>query len=198
MKRSIFFAVLGMAATVALSYGQGFVRFSSYTANDGVGATTSFALGFTGLVGTGYTAYLYYAFGTVSDSVDESSLESILSPVSPAFTLLSGVSAAYADSGGSIGVPGYFDGPVVTIPGYSGGPITFEIFASDASGIFYGRSGSFTMDSIANSTSVQATFFGDNGEPMSNFYVTTLPEPSSLMLVGLGGLVSLMIFRRKP
>jgi hypothetical protein len=193
MKRSIFLAAFGLTTGLASTYGQGFVFFSSYIANGGAGATTRiFENG--QLVGPGFQAQLYYAFGTVSDPVNFSSYTSIVSPVSSAFTLLSGVSAAYGPTGSS-GL-GYFDGPTVMIPGYTGGPITFEVFGSSYSGDAVGRSGSFTMDSIGG-PGAPSNAFGDNGQPMPNFFIAIGPEPTTLAVAGLGGLVSLIMFRRK-
>jgi hypothetical protein len=198
MKKSIFIAVLGVAAVAATSsYGQGYVDFSSYLANGGVGATTSQFVG-GALIGTPYVATLYYAFGTVADPVNETSANSITSPVGAGFTLLGGLSAAYANSGQS--TPGYFDGGVAVIPGYVSGAISFEIVATGPNEL--GRSGAWTEFNpitgagIANSSGVPVSFFGDNGV-MPNFLVAPVPEPTTLALAGLGGLASLVALRRK-
>jgi hypothetical protein len=197
MKKSVFLAAFGLAYGVASSFGQGYVHFSSYSANGGEGALTS---SFLGLVGPNFTAELYYALGTVSDPVF-SSYASILSPVSSALTLLQGVSAQYDNYPTDPADLGYFDDGVAVIPGYTGGPITFEVIAfygsSYANSGVRGRSGSFTMDFIAG-PGQPASEFGDSGQPMPNFFVTNVtPEPSTLALAGLGGLVSLVMFRRK-
>jgi PEP-CTERM motif len=198
MKKSIFIAVLGVVAVAATSsYGQGFVAFSSYVANAGVGATTSL-FGGGGPLGIGYTATLYYALGTVSDPVNQSSVASITS--SPTgLSLLPGVSEAYDNSGNAIGAVGlgFFDGSSITIPNYVSGPITFEIWASNAAGTIVGRSGSFTDSSIAG-PGLPLTVMGDNavgGFP--SFLVAPVPEPTTLALAGLGGLASLVALRRK-
>jgi hypothetical protein len=206
MKKSVFLAVFCLAIGAASSSGQGYVVFSSYIANGGIGALTSFAgydghMTYSGPVPEGFTAELYYALGTISDPVNISSASS--TSTDPTGLTDSGVTAAYDNSGGATGAAGlgYFDGGVVTIPGYAGGPVTFEVVAFSGSSYsdsaFRGRSGAFTMDSIATSTSIAATFFGDNGQPMPNFYIFVIPEPTTLALAGLGGLVSLVMFRRK-
>ncbi|MEJ0089552.1 MAG: PEP-CTERM sorting domain-containing protein [Limisphaerales bacterium] len=196
MKKSIFIAVLGLTAGIASSYGQGFVGFSSYLANGTAGATTTIFGGST-LVPAGYTAALYYFIGTVSDPVDNNSIASITSlPIG--LTAL-GFTQSFATGSATAG---YFDGGAATIPGYTAasGPITFEVVAYNGASYdtstIRGRSGSFTMTGIATGNQ-GVPYLGDNGTAMPNFFVAPVPEPTTLALVGLGGLASLVAFRRK-
>jgi hypothetical protein len=196
MKKSIFMAVLGVAALAATSsYGQGTIVFSSYAANGGAGAITTF-FGTSSPLPTGYTAQLYYFIGTLSDPVNTSSASSVLTAPAAGFVALAGATAAYDNSGGATGQQGlgYFDGSAVSIPGYSSGPITFEIVATGNG--FYGRSGSFTESSISTGLAPSG-YFGDNSSGMPAFVVAPVPEPTTLALAGLGGLASLVAFRRK-
>ena len=134
---------------------------------------------------------LYYALGTVADPVQTYDWGS---PVSGAFTDLGVTGVTFSD--------GYFEGPTVIIPGYVSGPISFEVVAFNGTSFdsfntfIRKRSGAFTESMIANSASSPLTLFGDNGPGMPNIIIIT-PEPASLALMGLGGLVSLLVFRRK-
>jgi hypothetical protein len=192
MKKSLLIAVLGLTASVASSFGQGFIAFSSYSANNNAGATTSLFGG--GLVPAGYTASLYYFIGTVADPVNNANANSI-SSLPTGLTALA-TTSQFLDGAAQ----GYFSGGIVTIPGYASGPVTFEVVAyngSDyASSAIRGRSGSFTMNSIATA-GLPVPFLGDNGQSMPNFFVAPVPEPTTLALAGLGGLASLVAFRRK-
>jgi hypothetical protein len=196
MKKTVILAVLGLAVSTVSSPGLGYIIFSSYTANNGNGATTTyFGWGDVSpfLLGPGWTADLYYAIGSVSDPVNFSSISS--TSALPAGLTDSGITQTYATD-----VPaGYFDGGIVTIPGYVSGPITFEVVAyngsSPANSTWRGRSGSFTMNSIATGP-LPVPSLGDNGQPMPDFIVG-VPEPATPALAGLGGLLSLVAFRRK-
>ena len=83
-----------------------------------------------------------------------------------------------------------------------GQPITFEVVAYQTSrgsydnSIIRGRSGSFTMNSIATGAQ-PSPFLGDNGQSMPNFVVARMPEPATLTLAGMGGLMALVVFRRQ-
>jgi len=200
MKKSVIIAILGVAASVATSYGQGYIAFDSYIANSFASANTYNFGTTTPVADSTYNAALFYAIGTVSDPVTESLLSSVISDPT-------GMTAFSGTITGAQPYPtpisgGVFGGPGLTIPGYSGGAITFEVIAYNGSSYdnstSRGRSGSFTMNSIRTDGIDSA--FGDNGAPMPNFVVgsvTPVPEPTTLALAGLGGLASLVAFRRK-
>jgi hypothetical protein len=206
MKKSLLLAVLGMGASVASSSADGFIVFSSYNAII-YNPTTYYSTD--SLIGSPYVAELYYAIGLTSDPVDENSVASIISAPSPAFTLYTGVNgvAAYDNSGDAVGEYGlgYFDNGVVDIPGYPSSYlnpyITFEVVAFDGSSYSSsadrGRSGSFIMDGLSPGVPSPITFFGGNGETMPAFVVASAPEPSTLVLTGVGGLAFLLTFRRR-
>jgi hypothetical protein len=179
MKKSILIAVLGVAACAATSYGQGYVVMNSYLANAGNGAITT--LGATPVNGT-WTAELYFALGTVVDPGGSSP--------GGAFTAIPSSLTPYDANG-----DGYFQNiNTIVVPGYSSGAISFEIVAIGQGNTF--SSSSFTESLISSSSSAPPSFFGDNGPGMPNL-VVPVPEPTTLALAGLGGLASLVAFRRK-
>jgi len=189
VKKRAFLAVLGLAASVASSYGQGFIVFDSYSANLGAGALATL----NGIpLNSSFHADLYYALGTVSDPVNDGLSYSSSSDPAPSFTDLGVTGVAFSD--------GYFQGPTVIIPSYVNGPVSFEVVAfngsSYESSTIRGRSGAFTESMIVNSASFPATLFGDNGPGMPEI-VIVVPEPTTLALAGFGGLVALAAFRRK-
>jgi hypothetical protein len=177
MKKSIVASIIGVVATVAAiesSYGQGSVFFNNY------GATTDAIITFGGAPATGLTATLLYQFGGGA-----------LTPL--------GNATAFNPA-----IPGYFTGPIVTIPGniaagtgYVGGPISFVVQAYNgadyASSLIRGQSALFTLPSIATGTQP----VGEFGAGLLSFQVTTVPEPSTLALIGLGTGALLFLRRRK-
>jgi len=197
MKKSIFIAVLGVAAVAASSYGQGYIVFSTYTSNGGAGNIAETLVGSTPL-GSSYTASLYYALGTVADPVSQTAA-SITSPVSGAFTLYTGANSSpvFDNSGEATGTPGlgFVDGGLLTIPGYTSGAISFELVATGPSE--RGRSGAWTESTIVSSASLPPGYFGDNGTAPAFFVASPVPEPTTLALASLGGLASLVALRRK-
>jgi len=180
MKKSIVASIIGVVATVAAiesSYGQGSVFFNNYgTTTD---AIVSWAAGdSSGLTGPataaqGFKATLSYQFGGGA-----------LTPL--------GNSTAF-----NANLPGYFTGPIVVIPGYSGGAISFQVYAYDgadyASSLHKGQSALFTLTGIATGQNPTADF----GPAFTAFTVSTVPEPSTLALIGLGTGALLFLRRRK-
>jgi len=206
MKRKVIASVIGAAALVGLSassYGQGQVFFNTY-ASTGYYPVTYGAQAQTALSTGQYSAgpnvdvELGYFLGTSSDASQ--------------FTLIPATIEALgtdpqAVNGTGPSATGYIEGgTIATISSYTSGPISFEILAWVASGNGAGD-GSFTgsrysdvnniftwtESSIATGQSAAGYFQALNGNAVLN----PVPEPTTLALAGLGGLASLMAFRRK-
>ena len=191
MKKVIVMSVLGLAASVATSYGQGIILFDTYISTPQVLTTYFNGPSAGSTIGTAFSAELYYALGTVTDPVDATA-GSIASPVSGAFTALpASISQVFGD--GSVQ-----DGNNVQIAAYGSGAISFEIlYTGTVGGVTYsGRSGAFTESKI-NVLGQPVTAFGDNGPFVQSISVAAVPEPTTLALAGLGGLASLIALRRK-
>jgi len=189
MKKTIVLAALGMTASAVTAFGQGSVIFSSYAANNTLGAYT-YLIGSTTAIPDGFHADLYDAVGTVSDPVN-TALGSSVTAIPVGLTDLGVLGVTY--TGGFFNDPN----PVTTA---TSGVITFEVVAFNgstyANSTIRGRSGSFTMNSLAASPS-PLNGLGDNGQPFPTMYVASVPEPTTLALAGLGGLASLVALRRK-
>src|SRR5476651_2240168 len=106
MKKSIFIAVLGVTATVATSYGQGYLYFSSYVANSGnITGTQNFSSA-NALIGVPFQAELLYSLTAVSDPVNNTLQASITSDPAAGFTAIPSSLAAFDNTGGATGVKG--------------------------------------------------------------------------------------------
>jgi len=181
MKKSIVASIIGVVATVAAiesSYGQGFVAFNNYYSSVDQTVRTSPALG-GNLLGSSYTAQLSYSFGG-----------SALTPL----TAAQGGVVSFNTGGAPAG---YFIGGVATIPGYTSGAITFQVSAYNgidyASSTVRGQSALLNLNGIATG----ALPVGDLGPGLVAFTVSSVPEPSTLALIGLGTGALLFLRRRK-
>ncbi|HYG21975.1 MAG TPA: PEP-CTERM sorting domain-containing protein [Verrucomicrobiae bacterium] len=190
MKKALVGSILGLAMTVATSYGQGKVFFNTYVgtvyspvtyANPvGNGATHG------GTVGAGFFAELYYGIGSGLGFNDLTKV---------------------ADSKTAVGtqVAGYVTGGIVNIPGYTSGPITFAVVCfngdtwettmSSASPTAYATllPTVWTEPEIASGQNPAGTF----SQNVPAITVSLVPEPSSFALLGLGSAALLALRRRK-
>jgi hypothetical protein len=200
MKRNIFMAVLGMGS-MGLAYGQGQVDFSNYLTPTSPKVTfnTNPALvppGTAGLsVGDEVNAELAYYVGTSALDKPTSLAQMTLLPSS-----ITPFGLAGGDADGST-YAGWFEHGLVTIPGVSSANnlfVSFDILA------FIG--GSYSGATYAGTSGIFQSIV--TGGPLDNpggftpgswqvFTVQAVPEPTTLALVGLGGLASLVAMRRK-
>jgi hypothetical protein len=207
MKRKVIAAVIGTAGLVGMaasSYGQGNIQFNTYQSTGYYPIV--YGAGTGGLQNTGagvnVDGELAYFIGTATGSSVFTMLPSSIIAVSSTAK----TPGVYAnDPSGS----GYIVGSAIAIPGYVSGPISFEIFAWAASGTGSGVGGTlatstindssapleWTEASIASGLSPAGFFQALPGEVVLT--ATATPEPTTLALAGLAGLVSLVAYRRK-
>jgi len=174
MKRALVATLLGLAASVATSFGQGSIQFDNYINNGGAG-TQLFLVGGPGdgqALPSAFQAHLWYSLGTVADPVATGTM----------------ISSINMNQG-----PGYFSGGAVVIPNYVSGPITFRITTDgtfSAGNPYAGASAVWTLPSIATGSAIPG--FTD----FAAFATIPVPEPSTFALAGLGS-AALLIFRRR-
>jgi hypothetical protein len=167
MKRVLTASILGLAASVATSFGQATYYFDTYAA-----ATTGFAdsgkveFANNAVVGAGFTADLLWHDQGNSLSGDLA----LAIPVS-------------AD--------GYIRGGTVTFdPTWTGTPLDLTISVSGPGGF----SGSLAWTEPAQTPGAGYELF--TAMPTTPLIVTAVPEPTTLALAGLG-LAGMMIFRKR-
>jgi hypothetical protein len=146
-------------------------------------------------VGSDYTASAYYLNGTVTDPALFDSSNPILFP--PADTQFLGTTSAGPNSDG-----GFFDGGPVTLP--TTGIVTVQVRAWYNGGGLYS---SYTQALAAgqnvgesNPVSLPLAIGSQNPQPLDGllpFTVGVVPEPSSFVLIGFGGLALLHFARRR-
>jgi hypothetical protein len=208
MKRKIVASVIGAAALVGLaasSYGQGQINFNTY-ASTGYFPVTYSQLSQTLLgvgqysAGANVDAELGYFVGTSSNPSDFTLIPSTIIALGSDTEPVNGVGSP---------VGGYIEGGTVTggIPGVTAAsPVSFEILAWVASGngagggtyATSGYIGSFIWTDSFNAINIgQIAPAGYFQNLTGNAVLNPVPEPGTLALAGLGGLASLIAFRRK-
>jgi len=205
MKKSVILGIVGMAACVATSYGQGFINLDNYNypggiVNYGIGVPANGVSGAPGGAGVGlnsaWTVGVYWALGNLG----------LVDPASSALpngalTLGTGAgSTAIANSGGSPGI--FLASQFFPVPGGAvNGVVTLEMVAYPtvdgsyaATPTYRGHSAPFTLTMMAGSATPPTA---NAGPAFTTFAATPVPEPTTLALAGLGGLASLVAWRRK-
>jgi hypothetical protein len=185
MKKSILIAVLGMSAAV-VAYGQGQVNFSNYYAS---GQPTGIQYGNGSdvgqFVGSEMTATLL--FGASTDT-----LISQLAAAPGSATAI-GAFGATTPSANTFGGAGIVSGPTLTL-----GVGTFA-FAIEVTGTFNSQTYTGVSAIFVGSTNPSNLLPPANlpsGLTHANIFVTSVPEPTSMALGGLG-LAALLVARRK-
>jgi hypothetical protein len=203
MKKSLIIGILGLAAGVATSYGQGYVVFNTYAANNSNSYFTTYGNGPSvgALVPGTFTGELLYSLSSISDTASTAS-----------GALTAGWTVGPTGTFGDTAVPGTVTGPDLFLPTYvAGTTIWFEFAAfSGASygaslvpGQYAGHSASFSQQMATGLTlpwvadGMPGAANGNGSGLISGWNVfTPVPEPTTMALAGLGGL-ALLLFRRK-
>lgn len=210
MKKSLILGLLGLAVSVASSFGQGFIALDNYDST--VHPLVTYgnnvpANGIGGGPGTpgsgllaGWTVGLYFAQGNVTGSVG-SDPTGIADPATLGGGLLlaTGPGSTAAVFTSTFGTPGQFFTPNTfqASAAAPGSTVTIMLIAYSgadyASAAYRGHSSAFTMTTAAGNAPVP-NYIGDF---MSSFSVQQVPEPSTFALAGLGAAAMLIIRRRK-
>jgi hypothetical protein len=201
MKKKVLASVMGVAGLLGLtasSHGQGQIIFDNYGASPyyavvySAQAQAELGLPSAGALGN-VSVELGYALGA-NQTTGFTLIPSSITAINPALS--------QGDAGGAGPVTtGWFQGPLALIP--TVGPVTYEILGWVASGngagggtwdtSNYHGSALFTEQSVGSIANPANNFSGMTGDIVLN----PVPEPTTLALAGLGGLASLVAFRRK-
>lgn len=204
MKKLIVLAILGIAGATA-SYGQGFVNFLNYFSSSSptinfsaTGVTPSSLEGLA--VGGQFTAELSWFNGVTANPLALTALPGTLTSFSFNST---GPALNSTPDGDTADGAGWFIGPTATLIGYVSGLATFQVtvFGTEGANSYEGQSALFTMTPATGTTPVPGfnqvqVGVGSIQYNPGSYSVTNVPEPTTMVLGGLGGL-ALMLFRRK-
>jgi hypothetical protein len=191
LKKSLLLAILGLTASMTASYGQGLIGFSNYyysyqTTGITYGNGPDAGLG----VGPEISVELLYGAST----------DKLISQLTVVPGSLTEVGVNGVTGPGPLGVPyagpGVFDGGTVQVNGGVPGTFAFAIYAT---GTYEGQTyagWSGVYDGSTQPSRIAPPPDLPTNLKQSSFTVDIIPEPSTMVVAGLGGL-SFMLFRRK-
>jgi len=194
MKKSVLLGIIGLAAGIATSYGQGYITLDNYSS----GANTT-AITYLGTpLDSSWAVGLYFVGGS-------SGLVQGPGNGMPDATLALGTgqgSSGLFDTQNAAGSPGFYG----LFASFNTGSTTFntatlEVVVYQAAAGSYGAAGirghsaAFSMPTVS-ATNPNPTYSGDVAAANA-ITVSPVPEPTTLALAGLGGLASLVALRRK-
>jgi len=189
MKKTIVASILGLAVCSAVnsSFGQGSLNFVNYSFTGSGNYSAPVTISGSGLTcGPSFTAQLLYSATGVAGS----------------FSAIPGATSSFLGSsnGDTADGAGFFGLVGVTVPSYTSGNAYFEVQVTGSG--FIGTSGVVVFSALATAANQHpaGSMLADNPDvvtPLTAFTVSPVPEPATLALAGLGGLASLVAFRRK-
>ena len=209
MKKTLVLSILGLTAAAVSSYGQGSIVFDTYNTHATDGTITTYASSVTpaGLQGLGidstFTGELLWSTANIADTATSGTV----------------VAGTALTAGWNVGVTGTFFTGSAAAAGYIVGTQNLDLTSTQLGGVnqnltLYFEVVAFTGASYAtaggyagHSATFQATLVQsptlpnadqlNNLQPFSVYNVTSVPEPATLALAGLGGFGMLMAMRRK-
>ena len=208
MKKTLVLSILGLTAAAVSSYGQGSIVFDTYNTHATDGTITTYASSVTpaGLQGLGidstFTGELLWSTVNIADTATSGT-------VAAGSALSAGwnVGSVGTFFTGSANAAGYIIGPNLDLTSTQLGGVNanltlfFEVVAFTGAsyataGGYAGHSATFQATLVQSPTLPNADQL-NNMAAFSVYNVTSVPEPSTLALAGLGGFGMLMAMRRK-
>jgi len=205
MKRAIIASILGIATSVATTYGQGYISMTSYLYVNsslqyysGIKATGGALDG--QYLGSTFQVQLWYETGTMTSfalATGNSLVHLYPASHNGGTPTTDGAGIFVAGAGNS--------GAAAVLPNYTSGACNFLLQcydgASYGAGTYYGTSAPFTIsgiqtDSTAPPTGDLLNVVGGVITGLQSFSVVPTPEPSTFTLAGLGA-AAMLIFRRR-
>lgn len=202
MKRKLVATILGIAASAAMSYGQGYIAMTSYLYNGGSplysGIQFSSGPHAGQYVGAEFTAQLMYQFGTMTSyaAAGGNSLVGIYPGAADGGSPTTDGAGIFINGSGN-------SGAYAIVPGYSAGAVSFEIVATGTTGgvTYSGTSAPFSIPSLQTSALAAAgDILNVTGGVVTGFApmsVIPVPEPTTFALVGLAASAMLVLRRRR-
>jgi len=197
MKKSVILAILGLTAATVASYGQGAMAFNTYSAQGGSGIQTTYGNGGSAGAGINNTFTGELLWQTANPNDPASTAATAGAALLGSWTV--GQTATF-DTPPSAGNAGYIEGSNLSIAAAVGTTIYCELVAFNGTAwntgsTYQGHSASFLV-TLATGTTLPDPSQWNNMAAFSVYQVSSVPEPTTMALGGLG-LAALLVARRK-